>query len=727
MDGGRALDLPVAAVAIVAGVVATFAPPAPTGNTTIDAAFVGLGVGLIVLVGALAPWWAVAIAAGAALAIAVDPLLMLVAALALGLALWLGATRRTTPVLSALALGATFNVMARAELGGFLGLSALVAAAIAFLVFVTAIGRHTRLVRRLSLAGIGLAVAFVGVASVGFAYEAARSRHELAGGLTWAELGVSQLENDEFDVAATSFENAAASLAAAHERVSAPLAAGAAFVPVLAQHRSAVVDMSGVGATGATTVAEALDEIDLDALRTVDGRINLDALAALEEPLTRVRTALVSLQETTNDARSPWLVGRATYELDDFDESVAEHLPSLDNALDAIRMAPTMLGADGPRTYLVVFTTPSESRGLGGMIGNYAELTVDDGLMSLSGFGRGEDIDAAASSAGVRLDGPDGFLEQYGRFGFDSDGAGLVGNSAMRNAGMSPNFPWVGEVASDVYTQTTGRSVDGVIAMDPYVVAALLRYTGPVRLVTLDQELNADNAVPFLLRDQYVLAEDKAERVDALAEAASITFEALLGDALPEPITIARDLGPLAAERRLLVWSADPEEQALLERVHLAGQIPPPDGADGWSFTVTNGGGNKIDSFLERAAGYTSTTDPATGETTATLHVRLTNTAPAEGFPPYVIGNRVGLPSGTNRLYVSFYSPLPLTGVTLDGQPIGLAVGQEQGWNVYSGFVDIPPGDGTADFELQLAGVLEHPDAEIVTWEQPMGSPVQPL
>ena len=93
--------------------------------------------------------------------------------------------------------------------------------------------------------------------------------------------------------------------------------------------------------------------------------------------------------------------------------------------------------------------------------------------------------------------------------------------------------------------------------------------------VTLDQELTADNAVPFLLRDQYVVAEDKADRIDALAEAASITFDALLGDALPEPITIARDLGPLAAERRLLVWSADAEEQALLERVHLAGQIPP--------------------------------------------------------------------------------------------------------------------------------------------------------
>ncbi len=52
--------------------------------------------------------------------------------------------------------------------------------------------------------------------------------------------------------------------------------------------------------------------------------------------------------------------------LDDFDESIDEHLPSLDNALTAIGMAPDMLGADGPRRYLLLFTTPAESQGLGG-------------------------------------------------------------------------------------------------------------------------------------------------------------------------------------------------------------------------------------------------------------------------------------------------------------------------------------------------------------------------
>ena len=46
-----------------------------------------------------------------------------------------------------------------------------------------------------------------------------------------------------------------------------------------------------------------------------------------------------------------------------------------------------------------------------------------------------------------------------------------------------------------------------------------------------------------------------------------------------------------------------------MRRVGLLGAIPALDGADGWSFTVNNAGGSKIDTYLQRAATYTSTTD----------------------------------------------------------------------------------------------------------------------
>ncbi len=720
-------DLLVLAVALISGLVAATGPAAPTGHPITDAILLAAGTTLIVLIGARSPWWVGVVVAGAALAIAVAPLLMVLAAVALAAAVWLGATKRRAGLVVAASLGVSFNVLGRSELGGMLGTSAIVTVAAAVLVFVTGIVHHSKLVRRLALGGAAVAVLFAGVASVGFAYEAAKSRHDLATGLSTAELGVVALENGRFDEAATWFQQANGYLEAANTRLDKPWARAAAVVPIAALYQSAVSDMSHVGADGAGVVADALGQIDFDKLRPQDGRFNLAALSALDAPLTRVRDSLVLLQDTAEGVRSPWLVNRATYQLDDFDESVAEHLPALENALQAIKMAPAMLGADGTRTYLMLFTTPSESRALGGFIGSYAELTITDGQIALGNFGRAQDLDAAALAAGAKIDDQHAeFVKEFGRFGYDTDGKGAVGDAAFRNLALTPNFPWVGELASELYTQTTGHHVDGVIAMDPVVVAQLLGYSGTVHLPTLDVDVTPQNALQFLLRDQYVVgAADDTVRADALAEAAAGAFAGLINGALPEPIQLARDLGPLTGERRLLLWSANKDEQQLLDTVGISGAMPPLDGADGWSFSVSNSSSNKIDSFLQRKAGYEATTNPDTGVTTGTMRVELTNTAPAEGLPSYVIGNLVGKPKGTSSLLVSLYSPLGLDHVTVNGVEVGVTAGTEAGWNAYRFSIDIPPG-ATTSIEATLSGTVAHPD-QVVTWTQPMSDPVQPL
>jgi hypothetical protein len=445
------------------------------------------------------------------------------------------------------------------------------------------------------------------------------------------------------------------------------------------------------------------------------------ALAAIEAPLQRVRDALDDLQTATNGARSPWLVDRATYELNDFDESIAEHVPSLDNAIAAVRIAPDLLGADGQRRFLLLFTTPSESRGLGGFIGSYAELTTDDGILTLSHAGQAADLDEAAQAAGAHVDGPADFLRGYGRFGYDGD-EGRVGDAAFRNLAMTPHYPWVGEIAASLYTQTTGRSIDGVIAADPFVIADLLRYTGPIELPSSGQQLSSETAVSYLLHDQYVVgADDNVARRESLAEAASVTFEAMLAGGLPDPIQLALDLGPLVEQRRLLFWSNHDVEQQLLARLGIDGAIPPLDGSDGWAFTVSNAVGNKIDSYLERRAHYESVDED--GVTKATLRIELTNTAPTDGLPRYIIGGgRLGLPQGTMRLYLSVYSALGLDRFVVDGERIGVDAGVEQGWNVYSSFVEIPSGE-TLTIDVDLARVIEHPET-VVTWTQPLARPL---
>jgi hypothetical protein len=710
---------PVALIGVVAGIVTALGPAAPTGTRAIDAALIALAATAAVVVGRLAPWWAVVIAAGTATAIAIDPLLMMCGGVALGIALWAGRTTRHDPVAQAASIGITCIVLARAELAGRFGLSAGVALAALGLVFFTGLRRHARPVRRVVWGVVSGLLVLAGAATASLGYAAYQVKDDLSHGKRTAELGVSALERDEFDEAAEWFRQSAESLDRAHGRLSSVWTMPAALVPVAAQHRSAVVDMSGAGASGARTVTDALDAIDLELLRPHDGRIDVVALEDLGQPLRRVEQALVQLQSATVAAQSPWLVQPAVDALDDFTESIDEHLPSLQRSLDAIGLAPQMLGATEPRDYLVLFTTPAESRGLGGMPGSYAELHADDGALSLGEVGRVSDLDGRAREAGAVVHGHDAFLRQYGRFGYGETG---VGDAAFRNLTMSPDFPTVAPIAADLYQQTTGTHVDGVIVVDAEVFATLLRYTGPIQLTTLPETLAPDTATEFLLRGQYIAAEGDTElRADALGEAASLTFQRLVAGSLPDPIGLARDMGPLVAERRLMMWSASPEEQALLSDSNVAGAVPALEGGNGWAVTVTNASGNKIDSFLEGTTDFSATTDSA-GITTSTLHLELVNTAPSEGLPRYMIGNRVGLPSGTSRLYLSLYSATPLASLTVDSVPTGVTVGDELGWEVYSFYVDVAPGQ-TRAFDVRWEGQVADP-ARVVTFTQPLANPI---
>jgi len=50
------------------------------------------------------------------------------------------------------------------------------------------------------------------------------------------------------------------------------------------------------------------------------------------------------------------------------------------------------------------------------------------------------------------------------------------------NVTMSPDMPSVALAASDMYLQSGGRPVDGVIVADPYALQAVVTLTGPLAL-----------------------------------------------------------------------------------------------------------------------------------------------------------------------------------------------------------------------------------------------------
>jgi Protein of unknown function (DUF4012) len=712
------------AIAGIAGLVAVAAGASPTGSTGVDAVIVAAAVGAVVWAGATAPWWAVVWCSGIAAALAGSIVWSVVGVAAVGAGLWIGAQRRDLPAARGAVVAVAANVMIRSQLDITFGVTAAIGLVTFVAVATLGLRRRSGRIQRWavwSLSAIG-ALAFVATASVAAAGYLAR--HDLIAASRSAREALALVEVGDYEGAATLFADAADGFARADDALSAPWAQAARLVPVVAQHRAVATDLAASGASATGAVGDALTVVDPDQLRLVAGRLDLDAVRLIAGPFLEVQTQLGDLAATIDDVGSPWLVGPVQDRLDELGGELADVGPGIDNAVDALEVAPRMLGADEPRHYFIAFTTPAETRGLGGFMGNWAELTATDGKLEITDFGRTVDLNRGPSVDAVRrIDGPSDWLDTWGRFGFDSGPDGATQPEPWSNVTMSPQFPSTAEVIASLYPASGGRQVDGVFAMDPYVLQSLLRMTGPISLLGSDVTLDASNVVQFLLVDQYEIAVEQ-DRVDVLQDVSAATLGKVLGGALPSPPIVAHELSPLVDQGRLTGWAVDDDEFEFLSALGMTAALPPLEGGDGVAVVLNNAGANKLDVYMQRSLTYRSTVDERTGDATSTATVTLTNTAPTSGLPDGVIGNYTGEAAGTNRVLVSMYSALPLTSAsatyTATDTQLSMDRRSEAGWNVNSAFVAVPAGSSvTLTYEFE--GALDLSDGyRLATRPQPI-------
>jgi len=136
----------------------------------------------------------------------------------------------------------------------------------------------------------------------------------------------------------------------------------------------------------------------------------------------------------------------------------------------------------------MLFTTPAEARGLGGFIGNYAEIRTDQGRIEVSAFGRRQRLDRLLTEAGggVCTGCSQELLDGYGRRGLTLGPNGGVADQVWSTLSEPSHFPYVGEAAASLYPLSGGTELDGVIVADPYVLQALMTFTGPIPVRELD-------------------------------------------------------------------------------------------------------------------------------------------------------------------------------------------------------------------------------------------------
>jgi hypothetical protein len=370
----------------------------------------------------------------------------------------------------------------------------------------------------------------------------------------------------------------------------------------------------------------------------------------------------------------------------------------------AVRLLPPMLGAHGTRTYLLFFQNNAEVRSTGGLPGSFATVTARDGRVTLGNQGN-------AASVG-RFTRPPIPLTAEERALFGPNMGVLP-----QDTNFTPDFPRTAQLLEAMWNARHALKVDGVLATDPVALSHLLRGTGPIALPGARQ-LTAQNAVALLLSRVYAQFVDPTRQDDFINAVARQVFGAV-SSGQGQPRAVLDNLVTSADERRILLWSDRPKEQALLAPTRLGGVLPTTaSAAPDVGVFLNDGGGSKLDYYLDYGVDVTSRRCQAGRQyLTVTLHLRSRVPADPSGLSDFIARNAVGIPRGLIRTTLYVYAPAGgyLAGATYDGQDRQLTTLTHQGRPLVEQTVDTAPGTAhTLSYEMVTGkGQTERTDLQV--------------
>ncbi|MGC4887920.1 DUF4012 domain-containing protein [Micromonospora sp. DT227] len=417
--------------------------------------------------------------------------------------------------------------------------------------------------------------------------------------------------------------------------------------------------------------------VDLASLVPKQGRLDVGRLRAVAAEVSAADQAVRRTADRLRAVPTRGLVAQVRDAVTALREEL-DRLGGLTSAADrGVRLLPPLLGADGPRSYLLVSQNPAELRATGGMFGAYAVLRADSGRIRLAGQGNATDLQY--------FDPPLKVDPEMRRLWSDLPGM------YPADVNLSPNFPTAAALYREMVRRRTGITVDGVLAVDPVMLSYLLNVIGPVT-VPDGPALAGGTAVRTLLSDSYRDLDVKAQ--DAFyARAASGVFDALFTRTV-DPRALLTVISRSIQERRILFWSVRSDEQRAVAGTRLAGQLPERDTVPTVGVFLNDGSGAKLGYYLRFSATLTVGACQPDGRRELRLRVTVHSTAPRSGLTESVTGMALSGDKYTARTLVSVHTPsggAVLAG-RLDGRATAMGGGLDRRRQVAVATVEVGPG-----------------------------------
>lgn len=367
---------------------------------------------------------------------------------------------------------------------------------------------------------------------------------------------------------------------------------------------------------------------------------------------------------------------------------VAKTISAMKVAEPMVQIGSALLSQTGERHWFIATQNLAEARAVGGILGAYAIVTVEDGHIKLGRFG--SDVELLKFGGIDYSSYPEELRDLWG-----------VDLADWRDINASANVPYAGQLIYDGWLQHTGQKLDGVVFVGQGTVAHLAAAGGTIKV--RDNELNKDNIVDFLAKGIYAKYEDVPTKNKVVTE----VMQQLFAHLTEKPIDVSSFFASISNDKtgdRLTAWAADKNVQKRLVSAGAAGQVSDKMGPT-TQVTVNNAGGNKLEAYANFEVEYAlGACDQMTWDgyyaRESNVTIRVSNNAPKSGLPAYVTprldDNFTGEPrvKGSNRELISVYAPVGANEVefTIDGEPAFPSVGIDRNHPVWVFDVELLPG-----------------------------------
>ncbi|MEK9157432.1 MAG: DUF4012 domain-containing protein, partial [Patescibacteria group bacterium] len=405
-------------------------------------------------------------------------------------------------------------------------------------------------------------------------------------GLSQFLRGADALQEQDFSAASTLFGNASGAFASASQSlddVHGAVAAAVSLIPSTEKTAStaqALLDIGESVSRASNLLAKGMDEVTAAQALSVTDRLALMA-AYTQEALPEMQKAAYASQQIDLEVVPEDMRDRVT--------QMIAILPALAQSFDEVvthaDALGTLLGADGKRTYMVVFQNNTELRPTGGFMGSFAEVSFDDGAITNMRIPGGGTYDIQGQlHAFVAAPGPLQLVRARWEF---------------QDANWFPDFPTSARKMLWFYESAGGPSVNGVLSINADVLERLLVALGPMTLEG-GTELNAENVL-FEIQKEAEIGYDKEINAPKaiVGELTRLIFDKLEAADAQTLLQVTSVFVDSLNGRDMQVYFSENSLQSTMKDLGWTGEVRAT--ADDYLMVVhTNVGGGKTDTVIDR-------------------------------------------------------------------------------------------------------------------------------